>query len=73
MTDDVEVDEQATGKTALDAYAEYLEQTDGDGADDIVFDSQLGLAIEKLPDGITTEGLWNLFPPEVEQRIPGDT
>ena len=64
IADDVEVDESATGKTGLDAYSEYLSQavSSEDGVDNIVYDSNLGLAIESLPASITTAKLWSLFP-----------
>jgi hypothetical protein len=61
--DDVQVDEEATGKTGLDAYSEYMASAalPADGADELAFDTALGLCIEKLPPTITTEKLWSLF------------
>jgi len=68
IADDVEVDEKATGKTGLDAYSEYMAQKgpSDDSVDHIVYDQNLGLAIEALPPNLTTTKLWSLFPESQE-------
>ncbi len=35
---------------------------------EIVHSPELGLAIEKLKDGFTLEGLWQVLPPEAGKR-----
>ena len=57
-TDDVEIDEQATG---TDAHASYLAEGHTKREDrEIVLAPELGLAMEKLPEGYTVKSLWQV-------------
>jgi hypothetical protein len=54
----VEIDEQATG---TDAHASYLAEGHTKREDrEIVLAPELGLAMEKLPEGYTVKSLWQV-------------
>ena len=56
--DDVEIVD--TGEASVDASAAYLADgsTRGGAKREIILSTELGLAIEKLPEGYTARSLW---------------
>ena len=55
--DDVEfVDEDGA---IASSHAAYYAEGEGREEREIVFSDELGLAIEKLPDGVTAHALWS--------------
>eukprot|EP00794_Sanderia_malayensis_P003122 gene3122-3590_t len=59
VEDDIEiVDEGSTS----DAFAAYFADSNKEKDREPVYSSELGLAIEKLKDGITLAGLWEVMP-----------
>jgi Bardet-Biedl syndrome 5 protein len=54
IVDDDEHEPSATAHTAY--FPEGEKQTDRE----IVFSTELGLAIEKLPEGVTAKSLWSI-------------
>ena len=58
VQDDVEID---TSNDQTDAFAAYFADGDKQKDRDPVFSEELGLAIEKLRDGFTISGLWDVI------------
>ena len=54
------IDDQGMGSdAALLAYlSDKQKESNKDGEDEIIFDTNLGLAVEKLPDGFNSQNLW---------------
>ncbi|CAL8084474.1 unnamed protein product [Calicophoron daubneyi] len=63
--DDVQIDSSSGHRDAL--YA-YLAERNKSTTHEPVYNEQLGLAIERLPDGYTLDDLWLVFPPETESN-----
>ena len=59
--DDVEIVD--TDDSAGDSYTAYLAEgaRRGEGEREVVLSDELGLAIEKLPEGFTARGLWSVL------------
>ena len=45
---------------AADAFAAYFADSSKEVDRDVVFDPMLGLAVESLREGLTTEKLWSV-------------
>ena len=60
--DDIEItgDEEETGNGG-DTLAAYYAENKKDKDNEAVFNHELGLAVEKLPDGLSIEKLWNVI------------
>ncbi|XP_057293907.1 Bardet-Biedl syndrome 5 protein homolog [Hydractinia symbiolongicarpus] len=59
VEDDIEItDDEVTS----DAFAAYFADSHQDGDREPVFCAKLGLAVEKLRDGMTLESLWEVMP-----------
>lgn len=56
--DDVEIDEEGQS----DAFAAYFADGNKERDREPVFSDHLGLAIEKLPEGVTVQSLWSVLP-----------
>lgn len=59
VEDDIEINEEHTS----DAFAAYFADSHQDGDREPVFNTELGLAVEKLRDGMTLKSLWEVMPP----------
>lgn len=49
--------------THYDAFAAYLADGGHDRDREVVLSPELGLAVEKLPEGFTLASLWEVLPP----------
>ncbi|CAM9338677.1 unnamed protein product [Ectocarpus sp. 13 AM-2016] len=56
--DDVEVLD--TDEAGTDAFAAYFAEANKACDREVVFDAELGLAVESLPGGASTQSLWKL-------------
>jgi len=59
IEDDIEI---TSDETTSEAFAAYFADSHQDGDREPEFNPQLGLAMEKLRDGMTLKGLWEVMP-----------
>eukprot|EP00904_Undaria_pinnatifida_P010836 jgi/Undpi1/6883/HiC_scaffold_21.g09359.m1 len=59
LDDNVEIVE--TDEEGTDAFAAYFAEAHKASDREVVFDAELGLAVESLPGGASTQSLWNLL------------
>ena len=57
---DQEADVVLNDDTSVDVLANYLVSSKKDKDKHPVYNSELGLAVEELPEGITVKSLWNI-------------
>lgn len=67
MDDIDEID--VTSADSTDIFAAYVADGGMEGRDrEPVYSPELGICIEKLKDGFTLEGLWQVLPPEPTKK-----
>ena len=66
--DDIDEIDQ-THSESTDVFAAYLADGGLEGQDrEPVFSPELGLSIERIKDGFTLQGLWQVMPPETTKK-----